>query len=103
MDCNNSDYYMSRRQNCYKRSADPYDFEEDAMGSATRNLDPFKIKEERDDLKAPNSVKSQSDPLSPSKRHANLYTHEGLAPKASDLDDIFGSIDDVSRLYSIIL
>lgn len=79
-----------------KRPADPYDFEDDVMVN-NGSLDPFKIKEEKEDLKAPNSVKSQTDPMSPSKKLGNLYTHEGLVPKASDLDDIFDCpIEDVS-------
>ncbi|RXG73010.1 Mediator of RNA polymerase II transcription subunit 13 [Armadillidium vulgare] len=91
-DMNNTLYPSKRFGGSLKRSADPYDFEDDPMlGSCAGGVDSFKIKEEKDDLKAPESVKSQPDPMSPSKKLGNLFTHEGLAPKASDLDDIFDS------------
>ena len=80
-----------------KRSADPYDFDDDTHGAMDGTM---KIKEEKGDIKPPGSTKSSSDPLSPNKKvSSSFYTPEGLQVKESDLDDIFdSSLDDVSCL-----
>ena len=89
----------NKRMGSVKRPPDPYDFDDDA--GASDSLDSYKRKEEKDDSKAPGSVKSNQDLNSPSqpKKTDNLYTSEGLQPSPSDLNDIFASdspVDDVS-------